>query len=105
MSDSLWLKVIKFINLKEDKIITRKELLGIQDREVNTIDNYRNILKNCGYLTKIKRGIYKVNCKIPEDLTKNYYEKNINKQVVNRLFHDMNIVNEMEKNNDNCSRL
>lgn len=107
--DSSWLGFICYINRECNKslskVITRKKL--IYDFEYNvtsgTISTYLRNLVSLGYLTRGKRGYYFKTCDIPEDLKSNYHlELKDNK--VRKLFHDMNIRNEMEKfQNENYS--
>ena len=93
-------RLINFINEKEIlSIISRKEIMKhIYDKSsvpLDTIDTYRAVLTEAGFLSKVKRGTYLIHKKIPEDFTitkavKQAYKKSI----VDRVFSDMEKLNE-----------
>lgn len=65
--------IIDFVNSKKSRsIFSRKELIeylgnSIKYFNLETMDTYRRVLTDEGYLSKTdKRGIYKVNRKIPK---------------------------------------
>ena len=66
-----WKEIIKFFNTKVGQEVTRKELrAAIIHRRRNdypeTVDNYRMLLENAGYIDHTGTGIYFVKKQIPD---------------------------------------
>lgn len=72
---SLWDCVKNFFNNNANKYVTRRELMkyirnnGHTIFSSSTIDTYRNYLCKAGYLSTIIRGNYRLQKKIPANLT------------------------------------
>jgi hypothetical protein len=71
MKETTFQNCIKFFNsFSENQIITRKEFLkNVKGNGNWTRDTYRNYFCKAGYLDTTSRGKYKINTKIPENMT------------------------------------
>lgn len=104
-SDSFFNQLRELINNTPiGVIISRKEILfKIKGRRSQfTLDTYRMTLTKLNYLKKVGAGKYKVIHHIPEDKSmKELHELAYsNEFLVERLFHDMEIINAEELRNE-----